>query len=100
MLYDVKSIGSRRSTPISPYLYPPEEHDNPKSELVQFELWDFPKMRRPGAALFARRARNPRGALHKKRFLPRIFLAQRRKDAKRCRVFGGLLCVFAPLREK
>ena len=33
-------------------------------------------------------------------FLPRKFLAQRRKGAKRCRVFCGFLCVFAPLREK
>ena len=32
--------------------------------------------------------------------LPRIFLTQRRKGAKRCRVFGGFLCAFAPLREK
>src|SRR6185369_13745358 len=35
-----------------------------------------------------------------KAFLPSIFLAQRRKGAKRCRVFGGFLCAFAPLREK
>ena len=27
-------------------------------------------------------------------------LAQRRKGAKRCRVSNGLLCAFAPLREK
>ena len=33
-------------------------------------------------------------------FLPGIFLAQTRKGAKRCRVFGGFLCAFAPLREK
>ena len=30
----------------------------------------------------------------------RVFLTQRRKDAKRCRVSEGLLCVFASLREK
>ena len=27
-------------------------------------------------------------------------LAQRRKDAKRCRVSTGFLCAFAPLREE
>jgi hypothetical protein len=31
---------------------------------------------------------------------PGGFLAQRRKDAKRCRVSKGFLCAFAPLREK
>ena len=30
----------------------------------------------------------------------RNFLAQRRKDAKRCRVSKGFLCAFAPLRER
>ena len=28
-----------------------------------------------------------------------LSLAQRRRDAKRCRVFKGFLCAFAPLRE-
>src|SRR6185369_17810075 len=44
-----------------------------------------------------------KGALHKKPRAHRwqeYFLAQRRKGAKRCRVFGGFLCAFAPLREK
>jgi hypothetical protein len=47
-----------------------------------------------------RRLTSHKKILHKKCFMRGRFLAQRRKDAKRCRVAPVFLCVFAPLREK